>query len=62
MRITKTDINNISEKIENVMLSENSYYDNDTDYILSNPATVREILEGLSTSWEDCVPEDEVFA
>lgn len=30
---------------------------NDTAYLLSKPSVVRDILEGLATSWEDCIPE-----
>ena len=29
----------------------------DTAYLFSNSAVARDILEGLATSWEDCIPE-----
>ncbi|MBQ7559409.1 MAG: hypothetical protein SPL10_01330 [Synergistales bacterium] len=33
----------------------------DTAYLFSKPAVARDILEGLVTSWEDCVPEAEAL-
>ena len=33
----------------------------DTAYLFSNSAVARDILEGLATSWEDCIPEAEAL-
>ena len=33
----------------------------DTAYLFSKPAVARDILEGLATSWEDCIPETEAL-
>ena len=50
-------------KVKNIFISQNFMSSNDeTDYIFSNPATAQEIFDGLSTSWDDCIPEQEALS
>lgn len=52
---------NISTKDENaVILSEEEYNNAETLYLSSMPATKADIIEGLNTSIDDCIPEAEV--
>ena len=48
------------KKIQNLNFIEDIYTD-DTEYLFSKPSVARDILEGLATDWEDCVPETEAL-
>ena len=45
---------------EPVILSEEEDNNVETLYLSSMPATKADIIEGLNTSLEDCIPESEV--
>lgn len=56
------DVINISTKNGNaVIISEEDYNGlMETLYLSNNPATKKEIVDGMKTPFEECVSEDEV--
>lgn len=56
------DVINVNTKSGNaVIISEDDYNGlMETLYLSSNPAVKQEIVDGIKTPVEDCIPEDEV--
>ncbi len=56
------DVINVNTKSGNaVIISEDDYNGlMETLYLSSNPAVKQEIVDGMKTPVEDCIPEDEV--
>ena len=56
------DIINVNTKSGNAVIISESDYNGlmETLYLSSNPATKKEIIDGLKTPVEDCIAEDEV--
>ena len=56
------DVINVNTKSGNaVIISEDDYNGlMETLYLSSNPAVKHEIVDGMKTPVEDCIPEDEV--
>lgn len=56
------DVINVNTKKGNaVIISEDDYNGlMETLYLSSNPAVKQEIVDGMKTPVEDCIPEDEV--
>lgn len=56
------DVINVNTKNGNaVIISEDDYNGlMETLYLSSNPAVKQEIVDGMKTPVEDCIPEDEV--
>ncbi len=56
------DVINVNTKSGNaVIISEDDYNGlMETLYLSSNPVVKQEIVDGLKTSIEDCIPENEV--
>lgn len=56
------DVINVNTKSGNaVIISEDDYNGLiETLYLSSNPAVKQEIVDGMKTPVEDCIPEDEV--
>ena len=55
--------NNVRDNLKAIIFSQEFSQDDydETAYIMSHPATAREILEGLETPWEECISEEEAM-